>query len=158
MQTHRVIPFGDGEYTFKLGMAQILAIEEKCGPIAAVRARVLAGIYSKDGEPILVGIEAKFGFHDVMEVCFQGLVGGKSGEVDGQLIEVDEYRAKHLVRTYLHPDAGNPMDKAWNIAAATLQALISGYEPALESAAAQKKSPRRKVTRGSSAGKSSATA
>ena len=158
MQTHRIIPFADGQYTFKLCMAQILAIEEKCGPIAAVRSRVLAGIYTKDDAPILVGIEAKFGFHDVMEVCFQALIGGGAGEVDGQTIKVDEYRAKHLLRTYLHPDAGNPMDKAWQIAAAALQALISGYEPALDAAVAQKKSPRRKGTRASSAGKSSATA
>lgn len=150
MQTHRIIPFGDGEYTFALKMAQVLAIEEKCGPIAAVRARVLAGIYTKDDVPIFVGIEAKFAFQDVMEVCFQGLIGGGEGMVDGQSIKVDEYKAKHLVRTYLHPDAGNPLDKAWGLAAAILQALISGYEPALESAKTQKKSVRKPKTDASS--------
>jgi hypothetical protein len=160
MQTHRDIEFGDGVYTFKLGMAQIIAIEEKCkASIGAVYARTLAGVREKDGLVFGYGAEAEFRLQEVIEICRQGLIGGGTGFVDGRDVKVSPHLANHLVATYLNPDAGNPLHDVWVLAARLCQDLLYGYEPAI--AAAQKKSPkrpRRKPTTGSSEARSSATA
>ncbi|EHJ62828.1 gene transfer agent family protein [Novosphingobium pentaromativorans] len=138
MQTHRDIPFGDGDYTFRLGMAQIIAIEEKCNArIGAIYAHVMDGRYQKDGVSFGYGLQANFGLREVMEICRQGLIGGGAGFVDGRDIKVTDHLATHLVRTYLEPDSGNPLTKAWDLAEVIMSACVNGYEPA--QAEAQKK-------------------
>jgi hypothetical protein len=146
MQTHRDIDFADGVYRFKLGMGQIIAIEEKCGArIGAIYRHVLAGLYQKEGEAVRMWLEADFGAVELIEICRQGLIGGNWGEVDGREILVPDHKATHLVRTYLHPDNGNPLTKAWDMAAIILHTCVVGYEPAQE--AAQKKSRTTKTRR-----------
>jgi hypothetical protein len=160
MQTHRDIEFGDGVYTFKLGMKEILAIEEKCGArIGAVYAHVMAGRYDKDGTRFGYGLQANFGLSEILEICRQGLIGGGSGFVDGRQIEVKDHLARHLIRTYVEPDAGIPLTRPWDLAEIIMETCLSGYEPAI--ADAQKKSPRRsrrRPTDGSTEARSSATA
>ena len=144
MQTHCSIAFGDGSYCFRLSMAGILAIEEKCNAgIGVVYSRVLAGRYEREGVNFGYGLQAGFGLNDVMEVCRQGLIGGNSGFVDGREIKVSDHLATHLVRTYLHPESGNPIIKAWDLAAAILHTCLVGYNPDGEKTPddAQKKSP-----------------
>lgn len=157
MQTHRDIPFGDGVYTFKLGMTQILAIEEKCRPagIGAIYARTLAGVRENEGIIFGYGPEAEFRLAEVIEICRQGLIGGGAGFVDGQDVKVSPHMANHLVDTYVKPDAGNPLQTAWILAARLCQDLLYGYEPAQQEA--QKKSRKPRAKRGSTAAKSSAT-
>lgn len=157
MQTHRVVPFGDGDYTFRLTMAGILAIEEKCkARIGQIYARVLNGRYAKDDVSFGYGLQADFGVQELVEVCRQGLIGGNSGFVDGRDITVSDHLATHLVRTYLEPDTGNPLTKAWDLATVILETCLSGYSPAAEEPGTQKKTRKPRVRR-SSEGKSSAT-
>lgn len=157
MQTHLEIPFGDGIYRFALKMRGILAIQEKCGPIGKVAARVAAGWYEQDGIKFSNPMEAEFALFDVLEVCRQGLIDGGKGYVDSREIEVSDYLATHLIQTYLSPDAGVPINRAWELAANILLALMKGYEPAQEEA--QKKRPVKRNTKkaGSTEARSSET-
>lgn len=157
MQTCRDIDFGDGTYTVMLGMGQIIAIEEKCRDrIGAIHRHLLAGRYAKqDGSDFGYSLEGDYGATEVLEICRQGLIGGARGFVDGRDIKVTDHLATHLVRTYLHPENGNPLMKAWDMATAIVQACVIGYEPATE--AAQKKSQRKRKVNGSSEARSSAT-
>lgn len=154
MQTHRELPFGDGVYTFRLGMTQILAIEEKCGAaIGKVYARTLAGVRDNDGVIFGYGPDAEFRLVEVIEICRQALIGGGAGFVDGQDKKVSPHLANHLIDTYLKPDAGNPLHTAWILAARLCQDLLYGYEPAAQEA--QKKTTPRKRKSASAAAKSS---
>lgn len=139
MPNHRDIEFGDGTYRFRLTMAGILAVEEKCNArIGAIHRHLLAGRYAKDQVEFGYSLEGDYGLKEIIEICRQGLIGGNSGFVDGREITVSDHLATHLVRTYLEPDAGNPLFKAWDLAIAVLQACVMGYEP--PKAEAQKKS------------------
>jgi len=156
MQTHRSIPFGDGEYTVMLGMGQVLAIEEKCSArIGAVYAHVMAGRYAKDGAAFGYGLQADFGMAEVIEICRQGLIGGAKGFVDDREITVGDHLATHLVRTYLHPENGNPLTKAWDMATVIMDLCVSGYEPAVRSAQKKRQRTRKAASTGA---RSSATA
>jgi len=146
MQTHREIPFGDGEYTVRLGLAQIFAIQDKTGRgIGEVYARVIEGRMQDQGTGFHFGYGpgARFSIEEVLEVCRQGLIGGGKGFVDGREIEVRDHLATQLVKTYVHPEAGNPINRAWDMAAVILDAAWNGYAPAAE---AQKKSPAPKTS------------
>jgi hypothetical protein len=159
MQTHREIEFGDGTYRFKLGMGQIIAIEEKCGArIGAIYRHVLAGLFQQDGEVVRNGMAADYGALELIEICRQGLIGGNWGDVDGREITVPDHKATALVRTYLHPENDNPLQKAWDLAALVLHTCVVGYEPA-QAPEAQKKSRTRTRRRAASTeARSSATA
>lgn len=156
MQTHRDIPFGDGIYTVRLGIKQILAIQEKCGAgIGKIYAQVMQGRYDKDGTRFGYGLQAEFSILQLTEICRQGLIGGGAGFVDGREITVSDHLASHLVDTYVAPDAGVPMTRAWDLAEVIMETAMSGYEPD------QKKTvPKRRQTRkgGSTADRSSETA
>lgn len=162
MPNHRDIEFGDGTYTFRLRMREILAIEEKCrARIGAVHRHVLQGWYApQDGAPFANPLQGDYGVLEIIEICRQGLIGGGRGFVDGREIEVGDHLATHLVRTYLEPDNGNPLSKAWELAVVILQTALNGYEPKV--AEAQKKSPAKRSRRtnkaASTEGRSSETA
>ncbi|NML11304.1 gene transfer agent family protein [Sphingobium sp. AR-3-1] len=142
MQTHRDLEFGDGTYRFMLTMAGILAIEEKCkSRIGAIHRHLLAGRYTKDNVDFGYSLEGDYGAVELLEICRQGLIGGNSGFVDGRDITVSDHLATHLVRTYLHPENGRPIIKAWDIATAIVQACVIGYEP--EGDVKKKKLPRK---------------
>lgn len=147
MQTHIDMEFGDGTYRFRLTMAGIQAIQDKCNArIGTIRSHVLQGWYSDKGVPVINLLASDYGLDEVMEICRQGLIGGRWGYVDGREIEVKDWPnlASNLLRTYLHPDTGNPLDRAWTLAGMILFASLKGYEPAAE---AQKKSPAKRKTK-----------
>jgi len=145
MQTFRDIDFADGTYRFMLTMGGILAIEEKCkARIGAIHRHLLAGRYANDKADFGYSLEGDYGAVELLEICRQGLIGGASGFVDGRDIKVTDHLATFLVRTYLHPENGNPLMKAWDLATATVQACVIGYDHAGE---AQKKSPKRQRTK-----------
>jgi len=139
MQTFIDTECFDGTYTFKLSMDGIMAIEQKCGAgIGEVYARTLAGRYS-DGETSFVNpMEQKFRASELLEVVRQGLIGGGKGYSDGRAVKVDSLVANHLIKTYISADRDNPLNRAWELAAAILHRTLYGYEPAIEDA--QKKS------------------
>lgn len=156
MQTHRDIDAFDGTYRVQLGMGQIIALETKCNArIGSIYRHIMLGRYAKDDVEFGYALEGDFGLVEVMEICRQGLIGGNSGFVDGQDIKVSDHLATHLVRTYLHPENGNSLTKAWDLAVAILHACVQGYEPAAEP---KKKAPTRTRKRASTEARSSATA
>lgn len=131
MQTWVDLKFADGAYTFKLGMAQIVEIEQKCGAgIGAIYARTIKGRYGfKDGEiyPDL----AEYRFGELVEVVRQALIGGAAGEVNGMPVTVSSVRANDLVDLYIlkATDQRVAMTQVWALAFAILSALIEGYTP-----------------------------
>lgn len=128
-QTHIDLKFADGEYTFRLGLAQIHELQTKCGAgIGAIYARVLQGRAQGD---VLVGHPAFAAYEivDLVETIRQGLIGGGEGIVSGQSVKVGALRANELVERYGPGAPGVPLKDMWDIAAAVLYAMIEGYEP-----------------------------
>jgi hypothetical protein len=131
VQTWVDLKFADGAYTFKLGLAQIVEIEQKCGAgIGAIYARTIKGRYGfKDGEiyPDL----AEYRFGELIEVVRQALIGGAAGEVNGMPVTVSSVRANDLVDLYIlkATDQRIAMTQVWALAFAILSALIEGYTP-----------------------------
>lgn len=112
MQTEIPLPFADGEYLFRLPIKRIVEIEEKAGPIDAVRHRLMNGGFS---------------IQDVVETIRQGLIGGGKGEVNGAPVEVTTLRANSLIENYV--DNGKLAEHRIT-ARAIIVALFVGYEPA----------------------------
>ncbi len=121
------MPFADGVYRFALPLGQIAEIQRKCGAgIGEIFARVLAGAHQRGGQILLSPAEARFEVLDLIETVRHGLIGGKQGEVNGELVAVTSADANRMVQTYLEPE---PLMVAWELAVAILGALIVGYEP-----------------------------
>lgn len=132
-QTSIELSWADGVYTFRLGLAQINEIQNRCGPIGEVNARLLTGRYyrnSPEGE-IVVGnpAEARYRLEDVLTVIRQGLLGGGKAVVDGSDVKVDAARVSQLMENYVFPAEGCPLKDAWALAAAILHPAIEGYDP-----------------------------
>lgn len=127
------LPFADGTYRFKLGLAQIAELQAKCGiGIGGLYARLLRGRYVIDTVSLGLTTEAEFHLGDVVEPIRQGLIGGRRGEVDGAAVEVTSIVAARLVENYLCGKDGTlqvPLREAWNLAVAIVAALIEGYTP-----------------------------
>lgn len=118
--------FADGEYLFDLKLPQLAELQQKRGAIFALYGRVLKGRHLF-GEVAIADTASGESFaEDLFETIRLGLIGGGSGAVDGQKVEVDAIRAKHLVERYCHPA---PLKESWSVAAAILAARIEGYEP-----------------------------
>ena len=127
-QSAITLAFGDGEYTFRLGIAQIEELQRKCGVgIGGLCARLLKGRYQIAGLPIGTPNEAEFFLADVVEPIRQGLIGGNEGVVDGVQIAVSTVRANQLIEAYVLPP--RPLADAWTLSAAIVGALIAGYSP-----------------------------
>jgi hypothetical protein len=124
MRTEIDLQFADGQYLFKLGLAQIRELQDKTGTgIGALYARVLQG---RIGDRLVEGHPAFAAYHvdDLRETVRQGLIGGRGGRVDDADVLVTPLRANELVERYL--DA-MPLAEQWNLAAAILFALVEGY-------------------------------
>lgn len=138
MDTSLTIPFGDGEYTFRLGLAQIDEIQTRCNAgIGAVFARIAKGRFFRQtasGE-IAIGdpLQAEYRVEDIISVVRHGLIGGGKGVVDGQEVKVDAARANQLINNYLLAD-GIPLEAGWTLAHAILAATIVGFEPPIPEA------------------------
>lgn len=121
------LDFADGEYRFALPLAQIDELQRKCGAgIGAIFARTLKGASRHGDNIILAPGQAEFYAADIIETIRQGLVGGKTGTVDGKAVEVTPPIARRLVDNYV---LNQPLSHAWEIAVAILGAVIVGYEP-----------------------------
>ena len=132
------LPFGDGEYDFRLGLAQINEIQHQCNTgIGAVFARVLKGRFFQvtDDGPVAFGdpSQAEYRIEDLLATIRQGLIGGGKGVVDGVEVAVDATRANDLVKNYV-TGGTTPLKVAWELAAAILSVAIEGYDPPGETA------------------------
>lgn len=128
MQTHIDLEFADGSYTFRLGLAQVAILQDKCGcGIGALYARLMRGRYLMEDVSIGLTTEAEFRAEDVVEVIRQGLIGGGKGEVDGTPVLVSTITANKLVAGYVFPE--RPLKEGWNVAVAVLMACVEGYTP-----------------------------
>lgn len=126
--------FGDGEYLFRLGIAEIGELQTKCAPpggtvgIGEIAARVMRGRYSMDERgtaSIGIPTEAEWHILDLVETIRLGLVGGGSGVVNGEEVKVNPVRARQLVDLYV---MSRPLSEAWTLAAAILTALVVGFD------------------------------
>jgi hypothetical protein len=131
VQTWIDLKFADGEYSFKLGLGQIVEIERKCNAgIGAIYARTLRGRFGMSDDEAMP-TEAEYRFVELVEVIRQGLVGGGQGLVDGADVRVSSTRANDLIESYVIGigDRRMAMKRTWAIAAAILASLIEGYTP-----------------------------
>jgi hypothetical protein len=132
-QTSISLPFGDGVYDFRLGLAQINEVQTRSNAgIGEVFARLIAGRYFKvtpAGE-IAIGdpAQAQYRIEDIVGVIRQGLLGGGRGMVDGVEVKVDAARANTLIDNYVL-GASCPIKDAWALAAAIMTVAVEGYEP-----------------------------
>lgn len=134
MQTRVEMPFGDGEYVFWLPLPQVVELERVTGrPMLAIEESLRQAIGGTgDGELSFLG-GGSANAKDVLDVLRLGLIGGNSGMVHGEEVEVGPIRAKQLVEQYAYP--ARPLSEgvvqAWRV----LSAAIFGVE------LQQKKSP-----------------
>jgi len=130
-QTWIELPFADGRYLFKLGLAQIAELETKCDAgIGRIYARTRAGRFGfEPGEALPDAGEYRF--PELVETIRQGLIGGGAGIVDGQDIAVSPARANDLVERYLlqATEQRLALTNVWALAFTILSALIEGYSP-----------------------------
>lgn len=121
------LPFADGVYRFDLKLPQIFELQEKTGKgVFAIYAEIMAGRGFIGGEPVGNPFEALADYRCIREIVRLGLIGGASGMVDGEEIEVGPNKARDLVERYIDP---RPLNEAWNTATAIIHARIIGFEP-----------------------------
>lgn len=137
------LQFADGDYLFRLPIAQVVELQEKCDAgVGAIFARLMAGRYKDtNGDIVLNPLEAQFKAQDVRDTIRLGLIGGGKGTVDGQQVAVDPTKARRLVADYVDT---RPLLETWRIASAVLAAFVVGYSPP----DAQKKTPAQEPVRG----------
>ncbi len=138
--TELMLAFADGEYRFRLGLAQIAAIEEKCGPIGEVYSRLMRGRYLVSGEPLGNAAEAAFKMADVQEVIRHGLIGGGMGMVNDAEVAVGPLKADALCRDYI---TTRPLLEGWSLAVAIVGALMEGFTPPKAQAAKPAAKPKK---------------
>ena len=130
-ETRISLPFGDGDYEFRLGLRQLNEVQTACGGdgIGEVFARILAGRYMT-GAGIEFGnpLEAKYRIEDLIAVLHQGLIGGGKGVVHGEPVEVDTTRAKQLIDRYALAE-GVTLQSLWQLAASVAYVAKEGYDP-----------------------------
>lgn len=123
------LAFADGDYLFDLPLPQIKALQESCGvTLFEIYASILKGRYvTPTGEVGAMNEAAANPIH-IWEVIRLGLVGGASGNVNGETVEVDATRARKLVEQYCMAP-GVSLRSAWDLASAILAARVEGYDP-----------------------------
>ena len=137
------LSFADGVYTFKLTLNGIKEIQDKTGGgIGAVWQRLAASRLNFIGEDIGIPSEAKFKIQDIIEPIRQGLIGGKSGIVDGEEVKVTAHTANTLIERYIEEE---PLQVGWSLAYAIVGGLVEGYSPPEDEKTKPK--PKKKVTR-----------
>lgn len=138
MDTATELSFGDGEYTFWLGLPQIVELERKAGnkSVFTIYDELGAGLALDGDTPLYLGGGAAM-VTDIRETIRLGLIGGNSALVDGEQVEVGTNRARELVETYVYPV--RPLVEGMHVAWAILHAAIHGVS-------LKKKAPAQVVT------------
>lgn len=125
MDTRVVLPFGDGEYAFWLPLPQLFELERKTGDTSILTLEErMRGAIGQDGDDFeFIGGGSAMGA-DIRETLRLGLIGGNSGVVDGEEIEVGPVLAKQLVDQYVYP--ARPLSEGVVLAWRVLYAAIFG--------------------------------
>jgi hypothetical protein len=126
------LEFADGRYHFWLPLPQVVELERKTGDTSILvieeRLRGAIGVEETEGgEPRFVflgGGAAMVG--DVRETLRLGLIGGGSGLVDGEEVEVGPNTARRLVDAYAYP--ARPLAEGVVLAWRILHAAIHGVQ------------------------------
>lgn len=128
MQTWVALPFADGVYEFRLGLAQIDELQNKTGiGIGGLYARVIKGRYLLDGASFGHPEQGDYRRTDIMEPIRQALIGGGKGVVDGEEVKVSAHRVNQLLEAYCFPN--RPLKDDWALTTEILMATIEGYDP-----------------------------
>lgn len=128
MDTAVEIEFADGTYRFWLPMPQLLELERICGTkdgegrqhsksVFTMFEEMSRGlVYDADEQVQYAGGGASHAL-DINETLRLGLIGGKSGMVNGVEIEVGALTAKRLVSEYGYPavNLGDALVAAWTV-------------------------------------------
>jgi len=119
------LAFGDGDYRFWLGLPQVVELERKCGDksVFAMYDAMGAGLGIDGATPVYLGGGSAM-VTEIRETIRLGLIGGKSGMVDGAEIEVGPQAARELVEGYVFPN--RPMVEGLHVAWSILHAAIVG--------------------------------
>ncbi|MEN6450342.1 MAG: hypothetical protein ABFC96_07620 [Thermoguttaceae bacterium] len=129
------LDFGPGTFRFWLPIPQVIELERNCGSqrvgdTPAVPKSMLliydqlgAGLAADDGRPVYLGGGGAI-LKDIRETIRLGLIGGNSGMVDGEQVEVGPIRGKELVDEYVYP--ARPLVESVYLAWSILHAAING--------------------------------
>jgi hypothetical protein len=125
MDTRIDLPFADGTYSFWLALPHVVELERKCGgkSVFAMYDAMGAGLGMAGDDPVYIGGGSAM-VTDIRETIRLGLIGGNSGMVDGEEIEVGPNRARELVDTYTFPH--RPLTEGLHLAWSILHAAITG--------------------------------
>lgn len=117
--------FGDGEYRFWLPLPQVFELERACDcSVLEIEERLRGGIgQTADGIPHFLG-GGTASVKEIRETIRLGLIGGNSGMVDGQEVEIDPLRAKQLLDLYCYP--ARPLAEGAALAWLILSSAIYG--------------------------------
>lgn len=149
MQTHLPLPFADGTYQFRLTVPGIAEVQRKTGVAFGLMLPLLTqGVYVDQDGNIAQGDPTATGAWTpelVYEVLRQGLIGGKSGLVDGEPVEVTALVANALIEAYVLP---TPIYAHWITAVNVVRAFMVGFVPPVPqpAAAEEKRKPRKRST------------
>ena len=120
------LEFADGRYSFWLGLPQIVELERKTGKsVFAIYDGLAAGIGLNGDVPVYLGGGTAM-VADILETIRLALIGGGSGEVNGEETEVGPMRAKQLVEAYAYP--ARPLTEGMHVAWSVLHAAIVGID------------------------------
>lgn len=105
MDTAVTTEFGDGSYRFWLPLPQVFELERSCGDtsILAIEEKLRASVgYDDEGKVSFVGGGVAT-VKEIRETIRLALIGGNSGMIDGEEVEIGPIRAKQLVDLYCYP-------------------------------------------------------
>jgi len=126
MDTRIDLDFGDGRYSFWLGLPQVVELERKCDKsVFAIYDGLAAGIGLNGDVPVYLGGGTAM-LADILETVRLGLIGGGSGDVNGEGVEVGPTRARQLVEAYCYPS--RPLTEGMHVAWSILHAAIVGIK------------------------------
>lgn len=115
------LPFGDGDYHFRLSWAGCAEVERKADD------RIMA-IY----ERVAVGAA---GTAEIVEILRQGLLGGEGGVVDGQPVEPKPAIVNALLSRYVTGPESMPVRDSWQLAHVVIAGALVGYPEAQKKSA-----------------------
>ena len=125
--TEITMPFADGEYRFFLPIAQVAELERSGLSMCALEFRLRESIgLTMDGEAIYGGGNA-VDADSIRQIIRLALIGGDSGKVDDEKVDVGPQRARELVETYVYP--ARPLAEGAALAWRILATAIYGNEP-----------------------------
>lgn len=126
MDTAFTAEFADGEYRFWLPMPQVFEFERENGPLTKFEEDMRPGI-GVDGDDKFVFMGGgSASSKAILEIIRLALIGGNSGEVNGEEDEVGPIRAKRLVAEYCYP--ARPLSEAAALAFRIASTAIFGIK------------------------------